>query len=662
MALTFEQVLPVQTSVIGVGLVLVPPRDAVTNLPWAGAIELERAPDSGGSPGTPESIAIIDHIPPAGGRYIDDRPSTTSVWWYRYRAVRAGATGTFGAWVSMTPGLFPRGTRLGFQADAAAFYAGVRAEPLSDGKFAVLAASTDGTKVDRTALVDGGVRTLYAQQTHLLPNGEFEVWESASQPHGWAVDTGDSSAAVKETSTIFSGDAAAKFAFGSGGSGTTWRGFATNDPVKGAFSIALRPGFRYRVIAAARVSTLTGTPKYRIRFQFNAGGSLTDSRELTYLAANAYQRNEAVISVPATADPNTKFWVEFQRGDTNAKDFWVDSVRFEEEISSLSEQAAQLAQTGTSFVLNGDFEAGTPYWRLDTGADFIATTTSPISGLKSGQMTLPVAAAIRVQQCDRASDLVNPTTGDPLYLPVSPFDEIWGQLTLKSDTILGSDTWRFGVAEYDAAKAFIQYTWIGTGSPTTATTTLRGGIVLSSTTQYVVAVVEVPSTGGGGGVKIKLDDWKLFWTPARRRCRVYRSTNQSLTSGTEAAINFDSETYDIGALHDTGSNTNRITVTAEMASRGEVRLFAQVSFDQGATGYRRVRISVTRAAGGSAVLGEHKDSAVSSTESATLPVAAVDNAPAVGDYYEVLATHTQGVALNALAGASLTWFAAKHEW
>lgn len=195
MALTFEQQRPVEMSTIGVGLILVPPRDATTNIPWTGGIEIERAPDSGGSPGTPVSIAVLDHVPPAGGRYIDPRPWTTDVWWYRYRPVRAGGVGTFGPYVSATPGLFPRGTKLGMQAgDAAAFYAGVRGEPLSDGEYALRSTTGAGlqaapdVKLDpANGILEGGVvHKLYRHREEITVQGadaDGDVEVTFAQPY-----------------------------------------------------------------------------------------------------------------------------------------------------------------------------------------------------------------------------------------------------------------------------------------------------------------------------------------------------------------------------------------------------------------------------------------------------------------------------------------------
>lgn len=180
MALTYEQQGPIDVSLVGVGLIIVPPRATTTNIPWEGGIEVQRAPDASGAPGTWGTIALLDHVPPAGGRYIDLRPWTTAIWWYRYRPIRAGALGSFSAAVSATAGLFPRGTRAGWQGgDAAAFYAGVRGDPLSDGKYALMASDAAGGTADAgvklvpsVGVLEGGVvHRLYRHREEIVVNG-----------------------------------------------------------------------------------------------------------------------------------------------------------------------------------------------------------------------------------------------------------------------------------------------------------------------------------------------------------------------------------------------------------------------------------------------------------------------------------------------------------
>lgn len=63
------------------------------------------------------------------------------------------------------------------------------------------------------------------------------------------------------------------------------------------------------------------------------------------------------------------------------------------------------------------------------------------------------------------------------------------------------------------------------------------------------------------GVKaFGIDATQFIDSPTQPRCQVFHNTTQSLTTGTPAAILFNSEDHDVASMHDTGSNTSRITI------------------------------------------------------------------------------------------------------
>lgn len=620
-------------------------------------VEVQRATDNIGTGATTIATGLL--FPKPGAPFVDQRANDGSSWFYRARHGGPGVdAGAYTAWVGGVVAAIPNEVlAASVNYGGGSVYPLIRSFAFDDTKYAVVAADNAGVKADRTVGVDGGVRTLYASQTHLLPNGEFEVWQSASQPHAWTVDTGDSSVAAKDTGVVFSGDAAAKFSFGAGGSAATWRGFATNDPTKGAQCVPLRPGFRYRIIAASRVSTLTGAPAYRLRVQYDAGGTLTDSKSFTYRAATTYQRDEWVITVPTAAEANTKVWIEFQRNDTNAKDYWADSIRIEEEVASLADQAALLASQGTSFVINGQYEDGVLYWRQTSGGSLFATASAPISGSKSGAILSVGGATHRVQQCDRVSDIVDSADGTPLYVPVEPLDEISGQITFKSSVLNAASPWKFGIEEYDAAKALIQRTYLGTGFVLNGSETLRGGVVLQATTQYVVPIVEVLPTAGFTGITVKFDDFKLFWSGKKMRCHRYKAADQTLVAtATETKVVLDSTLWQVATMDGTA---DRITLPAEFLKTGTVTIRGQVEFAGPAVpaGYRQVRIKKN----GATFLAKARIAAVVTANlETTVQVAVEDHLAAPADYYELWATHNQGANMTLTHGSDLTFLQVVH--
>jgi hypothetical protein len=74
---------------------------------------------------------------------------------------------------------------------------------------------------------------------------------------------------------------------------------------------------------------------------------------------------------------------------------------------------------------------------------------------------------------------------------------------------------------------------------------------------------------------------------SRPAARVFQSTGTTLTSGVGANLLFDSEVFDVGALHSTSLNTDRMTISIA----GLYLFQATVSFPPNATGYRRATIN-----------------------------------------------------------------------
>ena len=239
---------------------------------------------------------------------------------------------------------------------------------------------------------------------------------------------------------------------------------------------------------------------------------------------------------------------------------------------------------------------------------------------------------------------------------MQPLDEIWG--TFKINIGLLSTAALFRVEEYDSAKSLIQRTTIASkaNGGGAATFQIYGGVVLQPTTRYIVLICEYPGSFSDDTGTFKIDACQLYRIPSKQRCHVYRSAAKSITSGSETPIDWDSEAYDIGGMHDNVTSNQRITVQAAAANRGVIKLWAQIQWAAGATGYRRVRIRKN----GATIVGEVTMNATVTVES-TQQCIVVDNAPAAGDYYEVLVTHTQGAPLNVNNGQNVSFFQADHK-
>jgi hypothetical protein len=63
----------------------------------------------------------------------------------------------------------------------------------------------------------------------------------------------------------------------------------------------------------------------------------------------------------------------------------------------------------------------------------------------------------------------------------------------------------------------------------------------------------------------------LKWDPRFHGAKAYNSTTQSLAASTgDIVLTFDSEEYDTDAIHDTGSNTGRITIPTGMGGKWRI--------------------------------------------------------------------------------------------
>ena len=114
------------------------------------------------------------------------------------------------------------------------------------------------------------------------------------------------------------------------------------------------------------------------------------------------------------------------------------------------------------------------------------------------------------------------------------------------------------------------------------------------------------------------------------------------------ALTFNSEQYDFdpnGAIHDTGSNTSRLTVR----TAGFYLVGATVDFGSSAAGYRSLTLRVN----GTTNIAADARPALADAAFLTISIATVYQF-AASDYVEVLALQTSGGALNVNANGNYT--------
>lgn len=128
------------------------------------------------------------------------------------------------------------------------------------------------------------------------------------------------------------------------------------------------------------------------------------------------------------------------------------------------------------------------------------------------------------------------------------------------------------------------------------------------------------------------------------RCRVRNSANISHTSsGNYQALTFNSERVDVGSMHDTGSNTGRLTVPT--GGGGFYAIGGCIEFAADSTGRRGIQIRLN----GSTVIAREESNALDGPSNATVMQISTVYQLAAGDYVELMGLQASGGSLNMLA-------------
>ena len=148
----------------------------------------------------------------------------------------------------------------------------------------------------------------------------------------------------------------------------------------------------------------------------------------------------------------------------------------------------------------------------------------------------------------------------------------------------------------------------------------------------------------------------LMTSSGQYRARAYRvTTNQSVADNTATALSFAAETYDVGSLHDTGTNPSRFTIPSGGA--GLYLFHAQATFAVDADGYRKIAVFVNGV--------EQAAQVAVAASAATQTVLQVMSGPLAlssGDYVEAYVHHTAGNALDIVLGQYTTYASLMKVW
>lgn len=127
-------------------------------------------------------------------------------------------------------------------------------------------------------------------------------------------------------------------------------------------------------------------------------------------------------------------------------------------------------------------------------------------------------------------------------------------------------------------------------------------------------------------------------------CRVRNSANISHTSsGSYQALTFDTERVDVGPMHDTTTNTGRLTVPS--GGGGFYAIGGCIEFASNATGRRGVQVRLN----GTTVITRIESSAFANDQAVTVGTV---YQLAAGDYVELMGLQSSGGNLNMLASSA----------
>lgn len=126
------------------------------------------------------------------------------------------------------------------------------------------------------------------------------------------------------------------------------------------------------------------------------------------------------------------------------------------------------------------------------------------------------------------------------------------------------------------------------------------------------------------------------------RAKVYKGSNQALTTGTYTAVLFDQEYYNVGDVHSTSTNTSRLSVPVGGAGMVSV-LFGATIGAANAKAFAQIRKN------GSVILAQLRVP-MDVVDNPIFQIAVQDQA-ADGDYYELYVYHNNASSINVVGGA-----------
>lgn len=180
--------------------------------------------------------------------------------------------------------------------------------------------------------------------------------------------------------------------------------------------------------------------------------------------------------------------------------------------------------------------------------------------------------------------------------------------------------------------------------------TTLGDLAYSSATANTNTRLGIGTTGQVLSVAAGVPSWTTIATgPTFVGVGVYKSTNQSISSGTSTAVAFAAENFDTDAFHDNATNNSRLTIPT--GKGGKYQINYNVNWDANATGSRQAIVYLNNTTVISLVETDNAGAGRGVGLSGSLIYSL-----AAADYIQVLVFQNSGGALDCLSGGNPTTF------
>lgn len=276
---------------------------------------------------------------------------------------------------------------------------------------------------------------------------------------------------------------------------------------------------------------------------------------------------------------------------------------------------------------------------------FAAGTTTPLATSSTANMLTPISNPIVFDSSGRFATNVYLGPSSYKFALLNATNVALAQSfgcgsTGSYAAIWTADNLQGGAGTDASVISFGNLPWaqLPTGSNTwTATPTITGAVTLNSTLTVAGALTATTSASfGAAGLAVAFSG--VLTSTVQPRVSAFNNATQSVNDSTNTALTFNTEDYQVGTSHSTGSNTSRFVAQ----SAGIYLICGATSFAANATG---VRQAFFRKNGATALNGQQRQQNLAASQ-VNMNVGCLQTTLALSDYLELVVFQNSGGALN----------------